>query len=228
MKTQRIHRYRTAAWLFFCLTAPVFAANLMFWSSVIPGAEPFTTWTAYLMAWLLAALCTTGICAVPSVFVCIFASNPKRWTITAALGGVWWIWLFIPVVAAWSVASLLLASYAPGFDGTLYSGNLPPTWKGPLTWMSNGVIGFAIVLAAAVVVIFSMHRRMKHAAERSDNSCPNCGYSMAGLTASVCPECGRMTHRETDAPETGTTAKRSPPCPASPSPSSSTSTPSRH
>jgi rubrerythrin len=62
------------------------------------------------------------------------------------------------------------------------------------------LINVACFTAAWFTLLFATRRLITHAIRlhrTRHNRCPACGYSLAGVTANLCPECGRAATRQT-------------------------------
>jgi hypothetical protein len=79
-------------------------------------------------------------------------------------------WL-APLMGMVPVLPLLLTAFDPGLFGIL-------TW--PIPWHLT-----------CAVVFFTLGRGSWNAELLQRAACPSCGYSRTGLSASICPECGK-------------------------------------
>ena len=57
-----------------------------------------------------------------------------------------------------------------------------------ILWL--GVLGDLSILAAFAAILFSAVRLRREFKLRKPGHCPRCNYSLAGLNAAICPECG--------------------------------------
>lgn len=62
-------------------------------------------------------------------------------------------------------------------------------WSG---WFWTGA--WAVALLATPFTILAARRDLRRYARLRRGSCPECGYSLEGLTADTCPECGSAVH----------------------------------
>jgi hypothetical protein len=60
----------------------------------------------------------------------------------------------------------------------------------PLQPIARGVVVGTAFYGVLVGAIFGLGHRVRRAVRRRRFCCPACGYSLAGLTGGVCPECG--------------------------------------
>ena len=77
---------------------------------------------------------------------------------------------------------------------------LPRSWEShlkttgpglPLSPVLSGFVFNTIVYAAPVYAVLSIPQWLTALRRRLTNRCPACGYSLEGLAADACPECGR-------------------------------------
>jgi hypothetical protein len=156
-----------------------------------PGMEPFPTAINYTSSWLLYSFALSVPFAFVAMGIAIYLSRPEKWRTCQTLQGLNWLWAIAPLHIAWCVASLLESSYMPGFDGFIYTGKLPATWRAPLAQASSPAVLLLIWLLAALLVPIMMARANAKGIPPADPfaACGKCGYSRSGLTSNTCPEC---------------------------------------
>ena len=69
------------------------------------------------------------------------------------------------------------------------------TWRGPSHDRVEGMLLLAACLPVVTVMMLLAHRWLPRSrwfgyVSRNAFNCPTCGYNMAGLSATKCPECG--------------------------------------
>ncbi|MFO0857453.1 MAG: hypothetical protein U0640_08890 [Phycisphaerales bacterium] len=183
-------RWPKALRLCFAMIAPALWFCSWFAATATPGMEPFPTWTNYFIVWLYFTFIFLVIPTLVVIPVAIWASKKQHRVLPSALTALELTWFFIIPHAAWCVAYLLAASYAPGFDGTTYSGKLPASWQSFLNNASNPLYEMLLSVAFVVTVGIVAISRMNTTEKYVDHACNNCGYNLQGINAHLCPECG--------------------------------------
>jgi hypothetical protein len=168
---------------------------------VVPGGEPFWIWTGYFFSWgsasiALALLVTIAGALYISIPIAVEGLGFR--TDRAIAAGLLVAWWFVPVVALWSVASLIHASYNPSFNGPLSTGPLSARWQPFFAFVGHWLWSIPLMLIAVSTMI-STDRRFKARLLAKSASCPNCGYPTDGLPSPVCPECGGSIPRAAQA-----------------------------
>jgi hypothetical protein len=102
----------------------------------------------------------------------------------------------------WPLTTLVARQVRDGQAVNVWEG----TWQLPVIWqnsigaqsryvpLSPAFPGFyltALVLASATYALLSVPASVSGVRRRLTNRCPACGYSLEGLTAPECPECGK-------------------------------------
>jgi hypothetical protein len=161
---------------------------------VQPLAEPFPTARGYITDWFVYSVVLSIPFAAFALCIAIPISHPKRWRGATMLQALNWLWAVAPLHVSWCVASLLHASYAPGFDGFAWTGTLPAGWKAPLALASSLFAFLAVSLVAVTFVLVRLGRTHAAAKAAPDPSSVynRCGYPRSGLAGPACPECGNL------------------------------------
>ncbi len=137
-----------------------------------------------------------GLLVIPTLIVipiAIQVSKQKHKVIASAITALELTWLFTIAHVAWCVAYLLAASYAPGFNGTTYSGTLPASWQSFLNAASNPLYEVLLTLATILTLSVVATGRLNASEKFVTNSCNHCGYNLQGINSPICPECGHHT-----------------------------------
>jgi hypothetical protein len=187
-------RVLVAAILTLAMIAPIWwlLAWFIAWGQLL--AKPFPTARGYITDWFLYSVILSIPFAAIALCIAIPLSHPKRWRGARTLQVLNWLWVVAPLHIFWCVASLLHASYAPGFHGFTWTGKLPAEWKAPLALASSSFAFVAVSLVAATFVLFRPRRAHAAAKAAPDPSsvCDRCGYPRSGLAGTNCPECGNL------------------------------------
>jgi hypothetical protein len=103
--------------------------------------------------------------------------------------GVLLLGLSIPKLL-WTVGSLLVAQTGvqPGAGG----------W--PLAAWLPSITGYGSQAAIGLYLLFGAQRLIEYGLRGVRGRCAGCGYSLTGLTADLCPECGTPIARPAPAP----------------------------
>lgn len=196
-------RVESQAWLRFCIAyAIAMAGCTVLPAAVLLGstasmAEPFLTWADYFMCGATMTVVGAIILAIPfalfTAALLMIRNRPHR---RAVVGCLQWVWVATPAVLTWCAGVMLEATYNPGFNGPINSGPPPASWRPTLAIRSHPAVLWAGAGIALLLVVrgyapqVRKWRKLDAAAAAAGKVCVHCGYSVAGLTTPVCPECG--------------------------------------
>lgn len=121
-----------------------------------------------------------------------------------------WFGLAVRVVGLW----FLVLAFPRFVEGIGYivsaiENSFPDPWRHAITQL----VGATVQLAAGAYCLFGAPRLVRWCLRDIDTTCARCGYSLAGITGDVCPECS-LRFRESTPSAAGSTA--SPVAPGSP------------